>query len=35
MLILKTFKRHILGIFNFNFHFCGMKETLDFFIVKV
>ena len=25
----------MLGIFKFIFHICAMKETLDFFIVKV
>ena len=35
MLKKQTFSKSQLGDFNFISHFCAMKETLDFFIVKV
>ena len=35
MLREQTFLGDMLGKFKFIFHICAMKETLDFFIVKV
>ena len=35
MLIEQTFMAYGFGTINFISHICAMKETLDFFIVKV